>query len=486
MNFEELFDGIAYKLAKGSARDASHFEIEHVTTSPKDNMQNMAFIATVTPLIDGHDLLGTAYDKGCRLFVCEREATLPHDAVVLICPSTSQLLGTLASRVYGYPERKLTLVGITGSVGKSSVALMTAQLLCATGRRAAAIVTDGVFCDGVMNRADAEVPDAAGLRRIFANMCQNGVEYVVLELSAYQLAHGAADGLDFAAVALTDLVECHVGEGEFADFSAYRAAKERLMVARAALAILPVGVDMLTTGRVCRVGEGGDVFAKNVVPDVDSKGMPGVRFTLYHGQEKSTAFVGIPAPFAAQNAVFASCIARSLGLTQRVINARLPRICAMGRLERVLAFDGRQVYIDSAYEACDVSRALDALAPYAMARLSVVVGAVGGRSYKRRALLAHALDKYADFAYLTADDPDMEDPCAICEEIRHAMREQDRCCIIADRKEAIERAVRDMRAGDVLLVTGKGNDETQLIMGVRQPFCEREILRSAVEKTKSR
>ena len=124
MNFEELFEGVSYRLAKGSARDASRLLIEHVTTSVTENMQNMAFIATVTPLIDGHDLLGTAYDKGCRLFVCEREVTLPRDAVVLICACTSRLLGSLASRVYGYPERKLTLVGITGSTGKTSVALM--------------------------------------------------------------------------------------------------------------------------------------------------------------------------------------------------------------------------------------------------------------------------------------------------------------------------------------------------------------------------
>lgn len=486
MNFEELFEGVTYRFAKGSARDVARFSIEHVATTPVENMQNMAFIATVTPLIDGHDLFGEAYDRGCRLFVCEREVVLPHDAVVLVCPRNTRLPGMLASRVYGYPERHLTLVGITGSTGKSSVALMTAQLLCTTGRRAAALVTDGVFCDGAISRAAASVPDAVGLRRILAKMCQDGVEYAVLELSAYQLAHGAADGLDFAAVLLTDLAQRHVGAGEFSDFAAYRAAKERLTVARAAVAVLPVGVEMLTAGQTLRVGKEGDVFAKDVLPGFGGDGVPGMHFTLCEGAEEHRTFVPIPAPFAVQNAIFAICLARALGVSHDEIDAQMPYVSARGRLECVFSDGARHVYIDSAFEPCDVTRALDALAPFAATRLSVVVGAVGGRARERRAALGRVLAAHADFAYLTADDPDAEDPVGICEEIRSAMAENDRCCIVADRAGAIDRAVRELRAGDVLLVTGKGNDETQLVMGVRYPFCEREILRCAMEKTEIR
>lgn len=486
MNFEELFEGIAYDFAKNGARDTSHLRVEHVATSPCENMQNMVFVATVTPLIDGHDLLGTAYDRGCRLFVCEREVVLPRDAVILICPRNAQLPGLLASRVYGYPERHLTLLGITGSTGKTSVALMTTELLCATGRRAAALVTDGVYCDGVLTRGAASVPDAVGLRRILAKMCQDGVEYAVLELSAYQLAHGAADGLDFAAVLLTDLEERHVGKDEFSDFAAYRAAKERLTVARAAVAILPVGVDMLTMGRVCRVGRGGDVFEKDVVQGFGDGGVPGMQFTWCEGAERYGGFVPIPAPFAVQNAIFAICLARAVGVTPADVCAQLSRVMAQGRLECVFSDGARHVYVDSAYEARDVARVLDALAPFATGRLGVVVGAVGGRAFARRAELGRVLGKHADFAYLTADDPDAEDPVAICEEIRAAMGDADRCCIVPDRALAIRRAVRELRAGDVLLVTGKGNDETQLVMGVRRPFCEREILRSEMGKIEIR
>lgn len=484
MNFDELFEGIDYCFAEGHARNASDVTVENVITAPEANAQNALYVAMRGVLLDGSVGIRAAYDHGCRLFLCEWMPDLPQDATVLLCEAPERVLGTLASRVYGYPERALTLVGITGSAGKTSVAMMTQTLLSREGFRVAAITTDGVYRGETLSRADGIVHDAASLRRLLATLLREGVTHVLIELSAYQLAHCVADGASFAITALTNLAPRHLRFGEFGDVQDYIEAKERLLAVNAAYTLLPVGFKKHTGGTPVYIGEGGDLFARDVRVSFGGTGVQGMRFLLCSPQGEQEIFLPIPVPFAVQNALFVAAIAQGLGVDTKAIASHLAHIVALGRMECVFSDTERHVYLDSAYEGEDIARSLDLLAPLATGRLSVLVGSVGGRASARRAEIGRAIERHADFAYLTADDPDSEDPVSICEEIRAAMREGDRerTCIIADRTRAIERAVCDLRRGDVLLITGKGNDATQLVRGVRVPFCEREIVRRALRE----
>lgn len=478
MNFEELFEGIDYRVSEAHACDVSDIRVESVITAPKEDARHALYVATRGMLLDGLVGMRAAYDNGCRLFLCEWQPDLPRDATVLLCEAPERVLGTLASRVYGYPDRELTLVGITGSAGKTSVAMMAAALLSRAGYRAAAITTDGVYRGEALSRADAVVYDAATLRCLLATLLQEGVTHVLLELSAHQLAHYVADGISFTITALTNLVPHHLRFGEFGDVRDYVDAKARLLLADAAYTILPVGTELQTGGKPVFVGEGGDFSARDVHVSFGGTGVPGMRFLLCSPQGERDVFLPILIPFAVQNALFAVAIAKGLGMNEAEIGTHLSHTYARGRMECVFSDTERHIYIDSAYEGEDIARSLDLLAPLATGRLCVLIGSVGGRARSRRAEIGHAIEHHADFTYLTADDPDSEDPVAICEEIRNAMREgeRERTCIIADRARAIERAVRDLRRGDVLLITGKGNDETQLVCGVRTPLCEREIV----------
>ena len=486
MNFEELFEGISYRMVSGRADRLTALTVDDVITSPCENASNALYVATRNVILDGLVGVRAAYDSGCRLFLCEWDPTLPPDANVLLCEDTKRVLGTLASRVYGYPERELTLVGITGSAGKTSVAMMAETLLSHAGYRVAAITTDGVYRNATLSRADAIVHDAASLRRLLVALLQEGVTHVILELSAYQLANYAADGMNFEMTVLTNLAPRHLRFGEFSDKLDYINAKARLIGAPAAYTLLPVGVQLPTGGRPVYVGEGGDIYARNARLSFGGTGVNGVRFSLCAPQETQETFLPNAVPFVLQNALFAVAIAKGLGVDSITISHHLPDITAFGRMECVFSDTERHVYVDSAYEGEDIARSLDLLAPLAMGRLCVLVGSVGGRAKRRRAEIGSAIDRHADFAYLTADDPDDEDPVSVCEEIRDAMREseRERTCIIVDRARAIERAVSDLRRGDVLLITGKGSDHTQLIRGERTPFCERDIVRRALREAK--
>ena len=225
MNFKELFEGIDYHFVEGYARDVSGMVITDVITSPERDVARALYVATRSALTDGAVGMRAAYDNGCRLFLCEWVPDLPRDAVVLLCTDTTRVLGTLASRVYGYPERTLTVACVTGSAGKSSVAMMAAQLLLREGYRVAAITTDGVWRGDALTRADAIVADAAMLRRLLATLLREGFTHVILELSAYQLSKKIADGMDFTVTALTNLLPNHLRFGEFGDEQDYKEAK---------------------------------------------------------------------------------------------------------------------------------------------------------------------------------------------------------------------------------------------------------------------
>jgi UDP-N-acetylmuramyl tripeptide synthase len=179
--------------------------------------------------------------------------------------------------------------------------------------------------------------------------------------------------------------------------------------------------------------------------------------------------------FAVQNACVAAATARALGVSLADIAASLSRAVVPGRMECVYAACGRQIYVDCCFDPQDLARALQALAPLTKGRLCVLLGSVGGRAKARRGALSRMACRHADHIYLTADDPDFEDPAAICREMLACMDEPDRAEIIPDREQAVLRAVRDMRRGDVLLLAGKGGVAYQLIRGMRMPLDERAL-----------
>lgn len=482
MNFDSLFEDLSFRTVRGDERKLTTLEITDVVTTPEEAGASSLFVATRTPLHDGHRFVFSAYERGCRLFLCEREVELNADAVVLVCKSSAEHLFTLASRVYGHPERHLTLVGITGSEGKTSLALALASFLCAKGARVASLTSDGLCTCGSWQAPDPIVPDAAKLCRYLRDMVKNGVEYAILEFSAYQLSLEIVSGLSFAVVVHTGLSPRHIGENEFENIEALAAAKARLLLAESAISVLPVGLDVPTASRTVRVGEGGDFFASAPTFSLGGRGVIGSHLTVFEREASWRVFLPVTAEYAPTLAAFLFAVLRALDFEAEEIAAECSRLQGTGRMECAFLGEDCAVYIDSAYEAADIERALSRLAPLTKGRLCALLGAVGGRARYRRAEIGRVLYTHADFAYLTADHPGEEDVAAICEEIRAGMRDDARSCVIEDRESAIERAVRELRRGDILLLLGKGNEPYQLVRGERLPYSEREALRLALLK----
>ena len=467
MKAAELLAGLACRPQPGSAPLPRDLNVENVTAEPGKVTKNALYIATVTPMRDGHEGAALAYTRGCRLFLAEHALTLPPDAVVLLTESTEESAGPLAARCFGYPERDLTLFGIAGSRGKSATALLTAAILRENGHRVGTLTTDGEEDGTALTPPDPIVPDAIEVRRALARFREAGCAFAVLEFSAYQLAHGAARGLPFAALLLTDTAPAHVGRGEFRSERAYFDAVARLFAEPAALTLLPgASVPFAVAGHTVLFGESGALCCRRLdhVPYA-------CRFALSYDGEEYDVTHPVPGDMAMHNATAAASLALAAGLPLSSVAAVLPRVTAPFRMEPVAA----GVFLDTAYTGEDLARALALLRQDTPGRLAVLTGAVGGRARHRRAPLGAAAVGNADFVWFTTDDPDAEDPDAI---FRDLIAGADGACnyrCIADRRQALLAALSELRPGDALLVTGKRGDY-QLIAGERVPFSDRAVI----------
>lgn len=481
MDLEALFEGLNVHHATDSARDVARLYIDKVVTSPETGGENALFVVTKTALSNGRYAMASAYARGCRLFLCAHEAFVGEDATVMVCADPEALLGTLAARVYGHPSREMTVIGITGSAGKSSVAQMTAQILRQAGRRVGALTTDGLDMDGKCIPASAIVPDAAEIQRALREMADNGIEFAILELSSYQLLHHASAGVDFTAVMLTNLLPRHIGYLEHPDLASYRAAKEQLMRLPCAFALLPVEEEMPTrAARVIRIGDGGEFCAKEMQVRRGFDVAPSTRLQLFEKEENIEITLPVIGDMAVQNALCTAALCRLAGLSLPQIAQGMARARVCGRLECLSAKNARLIYQDSAFCTEDLAHALCALRPLVKGRLCVLLGSVGGRAKWRRAPLGRTACALADFVYLTADDPDGEDPAVICAEMLEGMAEPTRAAVLTDRRAAILRAVREMREGDVLLILAKPVGTGQLVRGRYSPFSERDEVSAAL------
>lgn len=485
MKLSDLIGDISYRLVGNLGYDPLKEEIERVTTDPRQADEKTLFVCARFATGDGHNNVNVAYTAGCRLFLAEHSLpSLPDDAAVMVVENTKKLLGELAARCYGHPARSLTVFGITGSTGKSTIAHTLTALLRRTGHAVASLTTDGIDINGEMRPSGSVVPNGADIQAILKEFLDTGIEFAVLEFSAYMLEHHAHIAIPFTALLLTNFDPTHKGNGLYSDPDDYRAVKASLFECDAPFLAFPANFADFSvnadSARRLLFGKSGDLQATNMKPFSEKKGF-GMRFELFlKNGEKECVSLPVPGDNAVQNALAVASLAMIAGLSLKEIATELSHFKPYGRLECVGACEGRHVYVDSAYTGEDLARALETLSPYTKGRLSVLIGSVGGRARDRRAALGKAAAQHADFVYLTADNPDCEDPVLICEDMIEGMEDCTRCCVIPDRGQAIERAILEMRPGDTLLLAGKGTERFQLIQGKKEIFNEREIVAKAL------
>ncbi|MDP5184257.1 UDP-N-acetylmuramoyl-L-alanyl-D-glutamate--2,6-diaminopimelate ligase [Blastococcus sp. BMG 814] len=411
---------------------------------------------------------------------------------VCVVDAPRQVLGAVADRVYGGPSRRLTVLGITGTNGKTTTSYLVEAGLAAAGRATGLIGTVQArtrAADGTVTALPSirTTPEAPALHALLAGMADAGVDAVVMEVSSHALVQGRVGGVRFAAAGFTNLGRDHLDFHR--DMEDYFQAKALLFDGRATVELVTVDDD---AGR--RLGalrpDAGTVSltgsADWTASDVRTAPDGGSAFTLHGPDGRSwPARVRLPGRFNVANAVLAVALLDAVGVAVEDAVAGLAGIVVPGRMEPVDAGQPFVAVVDYAHTPDAVRTALAALREATTGRLITVLGCGGDRDPGKRPEMGRVAAEGSDVLVVTDDNPRSEDPAAIRTAMLTGTRDvpagrRAEVLEIGDRRAALAAAVALARAGDTLLVAGKGHETGQEVAGTVHPFDDRTQLREVL------
>lgn len=435
--------------------------ISDVTHDSRAAGQGALFCCIPGAHYDGHLFAAAAVAQGAAALLVQRH--LPSLSVPQVeVPDTRAALGPLAAEFWGHPSLKLAVVGVTGTNGKTTVAHMLAAILSAAGRSCQIM--------GTLS-GPRTTPEATDLQRRLALWADEGLDSVVMEVSSHALALGRVDGMHFAAGVFTNLSRDHL---DFhGNMSAYFQAKARLFeVGRVDRGVVnlddPHGRLLRDAAQVPTVG-----YRAGDATDVETS----AQRSTFRWRDHAVA-VALGGRHNLLNALAAATAAAELGIGADAIVAGLATMAPVpGRFEPVEAGQPFSVLVDFAHTPDALERVLEAgreMAEASQGRLSVVFGCGGDRDPSKRAPMGAVAERLADVVVITSDNSRHEDPAAIIAEIRSVIA-ADRATVEADRRRAIRFVLSQSRAGDVVVIAGKGHETTQMTGDKIEPFDDRVV-----------
>ncbi len=461
-------------------------DLSALTDDSRAVVPGSMFVAVRGTVADGHRFIPQAVEAGAAVVVCEELPAEPSPAVTwLLVPDTQRALGLLASEWYGNPSRRLALVGVTGTNGKTTVATLLYEMARLQGLEAGLISTVENRIGDMRLPADHTTPGALELNRLLAVMVEQRVDFAAMEVSSHAAAQHRIAGLDFAGGIFTNLTRDHLDY--HGTVAAYLAAKKSFFdsLGRGAFALTNLDdrngeVMLQNTAASCHTYSlrlEADYRCRVVEDRID-----GMLLEL-NGREVETLFAG---RFNASNlaAVYGASLLMGWD-AGRVLVAMSELRPVNGRFEPIRSSDGVTAIVDYAHTPDALVNVLDTIAEVkgSSARVITVCGCGGDRDRGKRPILAREAARRSDTVILTSDNPRSEDPAAILSEMRAGLdaAEAARCLEIADRRSAIRTAARMAAPGDVILIAGKGHEDYQIIGTTKIHFDDHEEIAAAFE-----
>ena len=479
MKLSELLSHIPHTLLAGSGEA----EITALCCDSRRAGSGSLFVALPGARADGHGFVPAAFAQGAAAAIVERPVDAPAGAAVVLVENARIALSLLAAAFYGYPARRMTLVGITGTKGKTTTAFLLRSILTAAGYKTGMIGTVGTFIgDEMVCDARNTTPESLELQERFARMAAEGCTHVVMEVSSQAMKLHRVAGIEFDAAVFLNLSPDHIGPAEHADFDEYRACKAALF-AQCRMAVGnaddPNWAAMAARVRPgCPVSTFGFSPAAQVrggaVSPIRGQGLLGSRFPVAGTAQPYE--LSMPGAFNAADALAAIAVSRALAIPDEAVRAGLAHASVRGRTEVYPHPGDYIVLIDYAHNDVSFQSVLSTLKGYDHNRIIVVFGAGGDRPRMRRTDMAREAARYADFAVITADNPRTERVEDICADITSGLAGKIPSVEIYDRRQAIFYALDMARPGDIVALLGKGHEEYIEVNGVRSHFSEREVL----------
>ena len=459
-------------------------EISGVSYDSRKTEKGDMFVAIRGFEADGHKFIPKAVENGAAVILCEEK---PSCDIPYVLVSDSRYGLAIVSRdFFGDPASEMTMIGITGTSGKTSSSYLIKHMLeSKLDAKVGLIGTNGNMIGDEFLHTEHTTPESYELHKLFRHMADSGCTHVVMEVSSHSLTLERVAGINFDVALYTNLSQDHLDfHGTMEE---YAAAKRKLfsMCSLGCFNLDDAWADFMRDGASCRTmtfsteKNEADLVAKDIRLTAD-----GVRFASVSGDEISMTKLGIPGMFSVYNALGTMSVGLALGLSLADCSDAMSSAKGVkGRLEIVPTGRDFSVVIDYSHKPDALEKVLKTLKPVTRGRLIALFGCGGDRDKLKRPIMGRIAADNADLVVVTSDNPRTEDPDEIIREIVAGMKDKRTPSkVICDRREAIAWAIDNAAPGDVLLLAGKGHEDYQVVGHEKHHMDEREIVADCLKK----
>ncbi len=470
------------------------------------------FFALPGESTDGHHFIAEAVERGATAVVLERRVPLPQDVTWVRVENVRRTMGRWAAAFYAHPSRRMVLVGVTGTNGKTTATYLLEAIFASAGMSCGVIGTINYRYGDQVFPAPYTTPESVDLQALVEEMAEAGVQFLGMEVSSHALEMERVRGIDFDGALFTNLSRDHL---DFhGDMERYFLAKSRLFTDYLAespkvrkFAVIhgadPRGQELMNRARQSglEVVSYGLDAEWDIHPVEFTSDLDGLRGKIQIKDQQVDLTARLIGTANLENVLGAVAVGFALGLPNGSIMEGVARLDAVpGRLERIKNDLGITILVDYAHTPDALEKVLQAIRPLTQGRMISLFGCGGDRDRGKRPLMGEIAGRYGDLVILTSDNPRTEDSERILEEIEDGIRRtgmgkyriSDFKSQIArsekgywmepDRRTAVRLALRLARTGDLILIAGKGHEDYQILGGKRIHFDDREVVREELEQ----
>ena len=463
-SLRHLINNLDYKVIYGKIND---IDINKVVYDSRKVTEGDLFICLNGARFDSHSEILNIIDNGAKVIIVEennqyiKDINYLKDIIVLSVKNTRIALAVISNNYFNNPSKKLKIIGVTGTKGKTTTSFMIRNILKESGYKTGLIGTIGIFYNDEYVYTENTTPESYILHEYFAKMLDENIEYVVMEVSSQSLKYHRVYGINFDYAVWTNIKPEHIGENEHTDYNDYLNSK-LLIFKQTKNAV--INSDTSNYNDIIKICNENNV-------------------NYFEKKFNRTFNLLIPGNYNLENASLAYEIGKAIGIDENIIINALEKTIVPGRCELVYESDEYKVIVDFSYENNGAIKFLNTIKELNPKRIVTVFGCGGNRSKDRRYGMGEVTGQLADFIILTADNSRYEKTIDIISDIETTLKKYKKIndlnngyIIIEDRRKAIEYAIHNHKKGDVICVMGKGHEPFMEFEGKKVNFKDKDII----------
>lgn len=483
MKLKDLFKNIDYTLLKGNISiDISSVEYDSRKVTP-----GSLFVAIKGYETDGHLYIQQAIKAGAKAIVLEDEQDYKQDDEIAIIKvdNSRKSLGFISSNFFGNPGDKLKIIGVTGTNGKTSITYFLKSILKEAGYKVGIIGTIENQIEDIVYESAVTTPESRDIQELLAKMVEVGCEYCVMEASSHALYLDRVAAIPFKTAIFTNLTQDHLDFHK--DFTEYLNAKKILFTYIGEDGFSILNADDKTFHEISNMA-GGKIISYSISEDSDYKAsdikmdINGTSFTLVKDGNSNKMNLKMIGEFSIYNSLAAIAAAYEMGIDFSIIIEGLRKVSVNGRFQLIESKRDFAVVVDYAHTPDGLFNVLSTARKITSGKVICVFGCGGDRDVMKRPIMGKVAGEISDYLVITSDNPRTEDPTSIIDMIEIGVKETSTKYIkITNRKEAIKYSIDMARAGDIVIIAGKGHEDYQIVGKTKYPFSDYEIAKKILD-----